>query len=393
MAEVLAPAVPDGVADDPPAVFSPESAGVEGDGVRPGPARVPPGPEAAHAPPATTASRLSAWATAAALAGLVAVTVLASDIAALVLLGAVLAYLLVPLVDALERRGVERALGAALVLTGVLAVGTALIALALPVVIGQVASLQARWDNGELLTLVSNAEAALAARLGFVEAHDLGLVDSIREAVHPQAGPLIGYVPDALETIGNAVVVPFVLFALLKDGPTLRRRLLAFVPNRYFEFAMTVAFKADASLGGYLRGQALIALLVGASTALGLGILGVDYYLVLGLVTGLANFVPYVGFVVSAALSVVVSIVTTGGMDQVAAVVVLYVVLQTVENVVFQPWITGKNVSMHPVLVLLAILVGGRVGGVMGMALGVPAAAVLKVLFLETAIGLRRYHL
>ena len=59
----------------------------------------------------------------------------------------------------------------------------------------------------------------------------------------------------------------------------------------------------------------------------------------------------------------------------------------------FQPWITGKNVSMHPVLVLLAILVGGRVAGVMGMALGVPAAAVLKVLFLETAIGLRRYHL
>ena len=359
------------------------------------PARTPP-PEVEGlpaAPPPPPASRLSAWATGLFVAGLVAAAVVASDIAALVLLGAVLAYLLIPLVDALERRGVGRALGAAAVLLGVATVGALIVGLGLPVILDQAASLQARWDDGELLQLVRDAEVALAARLGLLDPSDLGLVDSIREAVHPEAGPLIGYVPDALETVGNAVVVPFVLFALLKDGPTIRRRLLAFVPNRYFEFAMTVAYKADASLGGYLRGQALIAVLVGASTALGLGLLGVDYYLVIGLVTGLANFVPYVGFVVSAALAVVVSIVTTGGTDQVAAVVVLYVVLQTVENVVFQPWITGKNVAMHPVLVLLAILVGGRVGGVMGMALGVPAAAVLKVLFLETAIGLRRYHL
>ena len=208
-----------------------------------------------------------------------------------------------------------------------------------------------------------------------------------------EPGSLIGYVPDALETMGNAFIVPFVLFALLKDGPMIRRRLLTAVPNRYFEFAMTVLFKADAHLGGYLRGQALIALLVGSSTALGLGLLGVEYYLVLGLLTGLANFVPYVGFVVSASLSVGVTIVTTGGMDLVGPVLILFVVLQTIENVVFQPWITGKNVSMHPVMVLLAILIGGRVGGVMGMALGVPAAAVLKVVFLETVVGLRRYHL
>ena len=113
----------------------------------------------------------------------------------------------------------------------------------------------------------------------------------------------------------------------------------------------------------------------------------------LGLLTGLANFVPYVGFVVSASLSVGVTIVTTGGMDLVGPVLILFVVLQTIENVVFQPWITGKNVSMHPVMVLLAILIGGRVGGVMGMALGVPAAAILKVVFLETVVGLRRYHL
>ena len=361
------------------------------------PAEVPAGPPARPAdpgaPPVVPASQLSRWVWLLTLVGVVALVVVASDIAGLVVLGAVAAYLLVPLVNGLERGGMGRTQATTLVLAVLLAATGLVVALALPAVLDQLGSLQARWESGELLGLVSDMEAALAAKLGFLEPSDLGLVASVREAIRSDTGPLIGYVPDALATMGNAFIVPFVLFALLKDGPTLRRRLLTVVPNRYFEFAMTVFYKADAHLGGYLRGQALIALLVGASTALGLALLGVDYYLVLGLVTGLANFVPYVGFIVSASLCVIVSIMTTGGTSQVAAILILFVVLQTIENVVFQPWITGKNVSMHPVMVLLAILVGGRVAGVMGMALGVPVAAVLKVVFLETVVGLRRYHL
>ncbi len=359
----------------------------------PRPAPRPAGPPDAAAAPPVPASQLSRWVWLLTLAGVVALVAVASDIAGLIVLGAVAAYLLVPLVNGLERRGMGRTQATTLVIAVLLAVTGLVVALALPAVLDQLGSLQRRWESGELLGLVRDMEAALASKLGFVEPSDLGLVTSVRAAIRADTGPLIGYVPDALETMGNAFIVPFVLFALLKDGPTLRKRLLSVVPNRYFEFAMTVFYKADAHLGGYLRGQAFIAVLVGASTALGLGLLGVDYYLVLGLVTGLANFVPYVGFVVSAALCVVVSIVTTGGTSQVAAVLILFVVLQTIENVVFQPWITGKNVSMHPVMVLLAILVGGRVAGVMGMALGVPVAAVLKVVFLETVVGLRRYHL
>ena len=344
-------------------------------------------------PPALPASRLSTWATLAALVGLVVLIVVASDLAGLVVVGIVLAYLLLPLVDALERRGVRRSVGAAIVLIGVLVVLGGGLALTLPLVVEQGVELREQWENGELLHLLEDAETTLTREFSFLEPGQVGLVEAVRSTLSAHTGPLAGYVPDALATLGNAVVIPFVLFALLKDGPTLRRRLLSVVPNRYFEFAMTVVYKVDASLGDYLRGQAFVALLVGTSTAIGLGIVGVNYYLVLGLVTGLANFVPYIGFFVSAGLTIMVSIVTTGGMDQVLSIVFVFIVLQSIENIVFQPWITGKNVSMHPVLVLLAILVGGRVAGVLGMALGVPTAAILKVLFLETAIGLRRYHL
>ncbi len=215
----------------------------------------------------------------------------------------------------------------------------------------------------------------------------------MRQATDVEAGPLAGYVPDVLEIIGNAIVVPFVMFGLLSNGPDLRRHALALVPNRAFEFAMSVAYKADASLGGYLRGQAVIALLVGLSTTLALAIIGVDYFLVLGIVTGLANFVPYVGFVVSASLTIAVSVVTTGDITQAGWVVAAFLVLQSIENIVFQPLITGRNVSMHPALVLIAILVGGRLAGVLGMTLAVPAAAIVQVLLVETMVNLRRYHL
>lgn len=340
-----------------------------------------------------SASRLSTWAALAALAGLGLLLWVASDLMGLVVLGAVLAYLFAPVVNRLERRGMGRMQASVLVLLGLSLVVGALVALAVPVVIDQAESLQAQWANGNLLRLVEETERKLAEWLTFVEPGQVGLVEAVERLTEPREPVVLGYVPGLLEGIGNSVIVPFVMFALLKDGPTLRRRLLTIVPNRFFEFGMTVLYKADAHLGGYLRGQALIAVLVGASTTIGLGLLGVDYWLVLGILTGLANFVPYVGFVVSAALTVVVSIVTTGGTDQVFAIAILFVVLQTIENVVFQPWITGKNVSMHPVLVLLAILIGGRVGGVLGMALGVPAAAILKVVFVETAVSLRRYHL
>ena len=348
------------------------------------------------APPPSTgpsASRLSTWAALAAVAGFVLLLWVASDLVGLVVLGAVMAYLFAPIVNGLERRGMGRMQASALVLIGVTVSLGVLFALAVPVLVNQAAELYAQWESGKLLNLARDIEAGLAAQFSFLDPEQIGLVDAIQSTVRSNDSVLLGVVPGLLETVGNAVVVPFVLFALLKDGPILRRRLLTVVPNRFFEFAMTVLFKADAHLGGYLRGQALIALLVGTSTALGLLILGVDYWLVLGIVTGLANFVPYVGFVVSAALTVIVSIVTTEGTDQVVSIALLYVVLQTIENVVFQPWITGKNVAMHPVLVLLAILVGGRIGGVLGMALGVPAAAILKVVFVETAVSLRRYHL
>ncbi|MEL6614302.1 MAG: AI-2E family transporter [Bacteroidota bacterium] len=325
-------------------------------------------------------------------AGIVALIVVAPGIMALTVVGGILAYLLMPLVDRLERRGMGRTGAAWIVFLGLYALLFALAVLGAPLLLEQGQALQARWASGEIPRLLAGAEAQIARKLPLVEPGELGLVESIRQATNGEQRPLVVYVPDAMEMIGNAILIPFVFFALLKDGPVIRKRLLSLVPNRTFEFAMGVVYKIDAHLGGYLRGQAVVAVFVGAGTALGLWMLGVDYFLVLGILTGLANFVPYVGFVVSAALALAVSVLTSDGFGQATGVVVLFVALQFFENAVLQPWITGKNVSLHPALVLGAILVGGQVAGVLGMTLAVPFAAIVKVVVVETVVNLRRFH-
>ena len=326
------------------------------------------------------------------LGGVFTLILVAPGIAALTAVSGILAYLLLPLVDRLERRGVSRAAAAWLVFLGLVALLVAVTMLGAPLLLEQAQALQERWASGEIPQLLSDAEASLAAHIPLVEPGEVGLVESIRRATSGELQPLVVYVPEAFAMVGNAVLIPFVLFALLKDGPVIRKRLLTLVPNRMFEFAMGVVYKIDDHLGGYLRGQAIVAVFVGAGTALGLWAIGVEYYLVLGIITGLANFVPYVGFAVSTALALMVSVITSDGFGQATGVLILFGVLQTVENAVLQPWITGKNVSLHPALVLGAILVGGKVGGVLGMTLAVPVAAVIKVILVETVVNLRRFH-
>ena len=330
------------------------------------------------------------------LAVLVAVGMLlvyGRDLLLLVLVAAIIAYLLFPLVNNLERRGVGRTLAASIVFFGLSLILGVLGWLLIPLLAKQVAEWQEGLGNGSLYALLNQLEDEIAAYLPFIEPGTLGLSESVREALVVQKGHLLGYAGDALSVIGNLIVIPFVLFFLLRDGSGMMKKLVSLVPNRYFEFTMGVLYKIDEHLGGYLRGQSLVAVVVGLATILGLGLLGVDYYLMLGLFTGVANFIPYVGFIISAGLTLALCILTTGGMAQVPGIVILFAVVQTLENVVFQPWITARNVSLHPVTVLLAILLGGRFAGVLGMALAVPAMAVAKVIIVETAVTLRRFRL
>lgn len=192
---------------------------------------------------------------------------------------------------------------------------------------------------------------------------------------------LAGYASSFVTLLTLAVIVPFISFFLLKDGHLIGKSLLKMVPNRYFEMSALVLFRIMHSLQLYIRGQLIDASAVGVMTALGLSLIGFPYALVIGLVAGAGNLIPYLGPVLGFVPAAVVMTVTPEWFDlwPALSVVAVFGVVQFLEGTVIYPLAVGKSVELHPLAVIIAVTVGGQLGGIVGMVIAVPAVAVFKV--------------
>lgn len=309
----------------------------------------------------------------------------------MVVLGALLAYLLDPLANRVEARGARRGVAAFVVFVGfILVLGVPLVLLA-PVLADQIRSFQT-LDLSAASEAVSALEAWLGDRLAPLGVPAPDLNERMSEFAASHVGDIVGIVPGVLGLATQLLVIPFVGFFLLKDGRRFRKGFISLVPNRYFEFTLNVLRKADAQLGGYLRGQLLAATIVGLLATLTLWVLDVEYYFIIGTVAGLANMIPFLGPIIGAALAVVVAALTTGTFAKTIPILVSFALIQLIDNVGSQPLLLSRNVELHPVAILIVLLVAGELFGVLGLFLAVPAAAVLKVLAQEFITTFRLYR-
>lgn len=325
------------------------------------------------------------------LGGALALLVLgvAAGVVQLLVVALLLAYVLGPLVRALEAYGLGRTAATTVVFAGGLVLVGGLVVWLVPAIVGQVQAIQAL----DVPAIEAAVEAFLRERLGWLGLRDVRLSERVQQYVAEHAADVLGFVPGLLAALTSLLVVPFLLFFLLKDGKRLKRGFINAVPNRYFEFALSVLHKVDVQLGNYLRGLIVGSTIVALLSIGALWVLGVEYYVLIGLFAGLANLVPYVGPVAGAALAVLVSAVTTGSLGKAVSIVVAFSLIQVVDNAVFQPLVLAKNVQLHPISILVVLFIGGQVFGLLGLLLAVPVAAVVKVFALETVAALRRYHL
>ncbi len=174
------------------------------------------------------------------------------------------------------------------------------------------------------------------------------------------------------------ILAPVIAFYILKDLKAITETAFALVPVRYREEAKVIAKKIDTVLGSFIKGQFLVALSVGILTSIGLSVIRVDYAIVIGMITGVLNIIPYFGPVVGALLAGIVGLFRSP-LTALWAVLVLLIV-QQIDSLFLTPNIMRKQVSLHPVLIVFSLLTGGVLFGVMGMLLAIPVAAVGKVL-------------
>lgn len=176
----------------------------------------------------------------------------------------------------------------------------------------------------------------------------------------------------------GVVLVPFFVFFLLKDWPSFSRQIMKMIPPVYVERTISLLCEIDILVGRYLRGLALDCLAVAAIAAIGLWLLGVPYPITLGLLTGVANVVPYLG-PLSAFLTVAtITLVQSGSIRAVLPVLVLFAAIRVLDDLVVQPLTVGKSVELHPMLLVIAIIGGERLFGVIGMVVAVPLVTICQ---------------
>lgn len=177
----------------------------------------------------------------------------------------------------------------------------------------------------------------------------------------------------------SLLIIPVFSFYLLSDYPSFYKRVEPYVPLRHRSRFQTLLNEIDATLGGFIRGQLLVCLIVGALTSLGLYLVGVDLAFIIGMASGLANIVPYLGLVAGITTASLMAFLEFGDLMHPLMAIGVYAVVQTIDGLFITPRIVGEKVGLSPVIIISGLVVGGNLFGFVGILLAVPAMAVLKV--------------
>ncbi len=177
------------------------------------------------------------------------------------------------------------------------------------------------------------------------------------------------------------IVIPVIVYYMLKEEDTLVEGMMKIVPKEHKEIFRTILVRTNLILKNYVEGQIVICSLIGVVTGLGLYLLGIKFYLVLGLIAAVTELIPFIGPLIGAIPAVIIALLISPALT--VKVVVFYVVLQSVGAYVLVPKVMGKKLDLHPLTVLIALLIFSNLIGVWGIFFAAPITAILKVLYLE----------
>jgi predicted PurR-regulated permease PerM len=332
-------------------------------------------------------SRPQVWFWLGALAAFFLALYLLSPILLPFVAGGIIAYFLDPAVTWLEHRGLPRWLATVIGLGAFILVLVLLTALILPLL---------RLQIGELInrlpTLFNKIQALVDQSMQFA-ARKLAAEDfqKLRETLSGSVGDLVNWAihqAQAILTSGLALanllslvfITPVVAFFVLRDWHRIIAHIDDWLPRDQLATIREQARLVDTMLGGYIRGQLLVCLALGIFYAVALSLIGLDFGLILGILTGLIAFIPYLGYATGFVLSLGFALLQFGwgwGLVWVAAV---FAVGQVLETVILVPRLVGQRVQLHPVWVIFALLAFGTLFGFLGILIALPTAAVVGVL-------------
>lgn len=304
-----------------------------------------------------------------------------------ILMAGILFYLVNPLIDWMEKRKVPRIAGIGIVFMIIVGLVVWGIIILIPIIREETMSLIKNWptywekvisqfDN----LLRSSIFSQLQTQLADV---NQSIVKSVSEQANGVVNSTFSGIGSALGTVTNIVIaiitMPIILFFLLKDGQNLPHYSMKFLPTKMRLNTYNLLKEINTQISQYIRGQLLVAFFVGLMFWIGFAIIGLEYAVLLAILAGVLNLVPYLGSFLAMIPIVIVALVSSPAM--LVKVIIVFVIEQIFEGRLIQPLILGSNLKIHPVTIIVVLLTAGKLFGVPGVILGIPAYAVLKVIF------------
>ena len=320
-------------------------------------------------------------------------------------------------VDALEKRIHSRGLSVFVVTIGVLAGIGIFIGSFISQLSAQASAFSSRVDPTTLTTEFKNiGERFITALPGFAAnmipaggdfASTLsGFVETVINNLASLAGAVGNFVL-------NAAMILIFTIILLAEYHGFRKNFVGYISNKYFEIGLRLIFNIEKSVSSYLRGQFLSAASVALMSVIGLGILnlsGANLTLIvfIGIIAGLANLIPLVGPFVGMVPAILIAFMNNIGNEVALShllfgavpspffildIILMFIIVQQIEGNLITPTLVGKSVGLHPMIVMIALIIGGTILGPLGMLFAVPATGVLKVIGQEIAFVRRNAHL
>lgn len=307
-----------------------------------------------------------------------------------------LAYLLDPVTDRLESLKISRTFAVLVLMAGVFSLVTGIGLLIFPLLKLQAEHLVSNLPNYiaimqewmyPLLGVVGEPEkiqGILNRELLKVGELPLKVISSITSILWGSVAGLFSFIL----LLANLVIIPVVMFYLLRDYDLINKKMLSFVPARSREQVLSLIKEIDGVLAGFVRGQLMVGLIMAGLYSIGLFFCGTPMSLFIGLLAGLASLVPYLGLVFGFVPAAILTFMQTQDWVLVFGVAGVFAVVQGLEGMIITPRIVGEKIGLHPVAIILAVLLGAEFFGLVGVIVSVPVAAALNVLFTH---GLNEY--
>ena len=309
-----------------------------------------------------------------------------NTIAAPIILSLILYYLLNPIINLMERYNIPRLLAITIVFLVIIGGATLIINLLIPVIGDQITRLANNFpryiekfnsaiDKVTHMSILSSFYSQIQDWLDSTSKKIPSLVSDYFSGF----GTKIRTFAEAIVNVGVVIATtPFVLFFMLKDGVKFRDYTTKIIPPKFRKDYHDLLEKMSVQVGSYIQGQIIVSFCIGILLFIGYSIIGLDYGLVLASIAAVTSVVPYLGPTIAISPAIIIAIITSPLM--LLKLIVVWTLVQFIEGHFISPNIMGKTLKIHPLTIIFILLSAGNLLGIVGVILGIPGYAILKVL-------------